>query len=200
MEHSARSAASAGCFVCVVLAAGASRRFGSQKLLERIDGVRMIDRALAACGARETIVVAAPDLVPAIASNDRHRILINAEPERGMTHSLRLANAVVDPGAALVVLLGDMPYVDLTLLERAIAAFDTTVDLVAPSGGDRPAHPVVLGPAARARLAALPEGDTLRLLRSDRALRVRALVFEDAASQRDVDLPSDLRRPPDSCR
>lgn len=86
-----------------------------------------------------------------------------------------------------------MPYVDRTLVARAVAAFDPTADLIAPAGaGGRPAHPVILGPAARARLAALPEGDTLRLLRADPSLRVRAIVFEDATAQRDVDVPSDL--------
>jgi CTP:molybdopterin cytidylyltransferase MocA len=160
--------------------------------LECIDGERLIDRALAACGERETIVVAAPGLAAQLAPGQLRRIAINGEPERGMTHSLRLADALADPSAALVVLLGDMPYVDRTLVERAIAAYDPAFDLIAPSSAGRPAHPVVLGPAARARLAALAEGDTLRSLRADPSLRVRAIHFEDPSLQRDVDLPGDL--------
>jgi CTP:molybdopterin cytidylyltransferase MocA len=152
----------------------------------------MIDRALAACGEHETIVVAAPDVAAALAPGERRLLLINGEPERGMTHSLRLANAVAQPGAALVVLLGDMPYVDRALVERAIRAFDPAFDLLAPSSQGRPAHPVVLGPAARARLGSLPEGDTLRSLRTDPCLRVRAIAFDDASSQRDIDVPEEL--------
>jgi CTP:molybdopterin cytidylyltransferase MocA len=178
--------------VCVVLAAGASRRFGSLKLLEHVGGRRMIDRVLAACGERETVVVATPSLAAQLEPAPGRRIAINAEPERGMTHSLRLASALVDPDAALVVLLGDMPYIDRALVERAIDAFDSACDLLAPTCAGRPAHPVILGPAARARLAALPEGDTLRALRTDARLRVRALVLTDASTQRDVDVPGDL--------
>jgi len=56
-----------------------------------------------------------------------------------------------------------------------------------------PGHPVVFSPHARTQLGELAEGDTLRALRENPALSLRAVLVEDDGPYLDVDEPADLR-------
>ncbi len=186
--------------VAVVLAAGRATRFGAPKLLVAVDGTPLVERALAAAAGRRTIVVASAAVAAHLA---RHcalgagtTVVVNDEPERGMAHSLRLADAAAPRGAALLVLLADMPNVDAALADRVVAASGPGVDIVAPYAGSTPAHPVLIGPRARSAIAELPDGDSIRRLRESKYYRRVQLDLGDARYARDIDRPADLEPEP----
>src|SRR4051812_21550914 len=102
--------ASSSGVVGLVLAAGSGTRMGGPKAELMVDGVRLLDRAVAAAlggGCERVIAVIRPGTsVPDAQSVE------NADPDRGMRSSLALAVAAAthgDPPAALAVLLVDTP-------------------------------------------------------------------------------------------
>jgi molybdenum cofactor cytidylyltransferase len=116
----------------VILAAGASRRFGSPKQVVMIDGRTLLEHAIEGAAAAELTPVVA--VVPAWLSRPAHhdnldlRWIRNAFPERGMSLSLRLGlGALDDDVPAAIILLGDQP--------RVPAA---TIAAIAGARGDRP--------------------------------------------------------------
>lgn len=164
-------------------------------MLESLDGRTLIARALDASAAWPVVVVASDAVATGIAAHGRAdvRIVRNAEPERGMTHSLALADATLPADEPIAVLLADLPDCDAAAIARVVDAYDASVDVVVPRAGDRFGHPVVFGAAARARIAALPEGDALHRLRDDPSLRRRVLDVPDARAFADIDTEADLR-------
>lgn len=170
-----------------MLAAGAGRRLHARKVLSEVGGRTLIERALAACGERPVIVVASPQIAAEIPAAPNRTVVVNDAPERGMTHSLRLADAVAPPQAALAIVLADMPFVDRALVDAVAAAWEPEIDLVSPERDGTPAHPAILGPAARRLLAELPEGDSVRQLRASPRLRRRVLPVADPDALVDVD-------------
>ena len=102
----------------VILAAGASSRFGSPKAAVRIGSRTMLEivaDVATAAGLSPVIVVAPSTLrVPETVEHVR-----NDAPERGMSRSLRLGLAAVPPDAeAATILLADQPTVDVSLLHQ----------------------------------------------------------------------------------
>jgi molybdenum cofactor cytidylyltransferase len=179
----------------VILAAGAARRFGRQKLLERLGDRALIVHALDAAAGWPIVVVASAAVAAAVTAAARAgvRVVRNDEPELGMTHSLALADAAIPRDEPIAVLLADMPDCDAAAIARVTDAYDAACDVVVPRAGERFGHPVVFGPVARARIAALPEGDALHRLRVDPALRRRIVEVPDAHAFADIDTEADLR-------
>jgi molybdenum cofactor cytidylyltransferase len=98
----------------VILAAGASRRFGSPKQLVVVDGRTLpehaVDAAMAAGLAPVVAVVPVWLRRPARLDDARLRWIRNPFPERGMSLSLRLGfDTLGDEADAAVILLGDQP-------------------------------------------------------------------------------------------
>ncbi len=178
--------------VCVVLAAGVSRRFVRNKLLHVLpDGGTLLERAVKACGAYSTIVVCARELEARL-EELRVRAIVNHRPEMGMTGSLQLANAAIDAAHAIAVLPAD-----LTLIEpahvRSVVAAAADSDVTFPCRSDgTPGHPVVFSAHARTFITQLPAGDTIRMLRDRADLTRRTLAIQEAWPYRDVDRESDL--------
>lgn len=180
--------------VCAILAAGTSSRMGQPKLLLPVAGTPLIARALQAAAAFPRVLVASPELAARVPAEPGLTVIVNDAPARGMAHSLALADAVIsDREAALVVLLGDTPLVDAALIERVVAARGDA-DVAYPVRAGVPGHPVVFGPRPRAAIAGLPDGDTLRNLRSDPRWRRIELPEPGDRPFTDVDTPDDLAR------
>ncbi|MBC5811000.1 MAG: nucleotidyltransferase family protein [Candidatus Eremiobacteraeota bacterium] len=178
--------------VCVILAAGRSSRMGAQKLLLPFEGTPLLGRAIAAAEGFPALAVVSPPLAAHVPSHVR--TIVNAEPERGMAHSLALADAtILDRQAALVVLLADTPLVDAALVRRVVAA-RADRDVAYPVRDGRGGHPVVFGPRVRAELAAAPEGDSLRRLRDDPRWSRAEIAVSSNAPFTDVDTPEDFAR------
>jgi molybdenum cofactor cytidylyltransferase len=164
---------------------------GRQKLLETIDGRPMIRRAIDAAAPWPTVVVASAPVAATLADAPV-RIVRNDEPERGMSHSLRLADAAIPPGEPIAVLLADLPDCDSAAIARVVDAYDADVDVLVPRVGKRLGHPVVLGPAARVKIRGLPDGDTQSTVRDDPSLRRRLLDVDDARAFEDIDTEDEL--------
>jgi len=168
---------------------------GRQKLLERIEGRSLIERAVDAAAAWPTVVVTSDAVAAELAANgiaERVEIVINNEPERGMNRSLALADAAIDPAEPIAVLLGDLPDCDAIAIARIVDDYDESADVVVPQSGKRFGHPVVFGPAARQLIAGLGEGDGLNRVRDAEQLRRRIVPVSDAGAFTDIDTEAEL--------
>ncbi len=192
----------------IVLAGGASSRFGADKLAAELDGRPLLHHALAAVDevSRTIVVVLAPAAEAPAFPGLRARVLVahDAASHRGPLAGLAAAVAVLPAGIdrALVV-GGDMPSLVPKVLEMLLAALDADAALGAATlEADPPAslpmalRPVVSGSAVTALLA---EG---RLALRGVLGRVPSAVVPGAAwrafdpaarTLRDVDTRGDLR-------
>ncbi len=168
---------------------------GRQKLLARIGGRSLIERALAAASAWPTVLVTSDAVAAELAALGLPagvRIVRNNEPERGMNVSLALADAAIAPDEAIAVLLGDLPDCDAAAVARVVDSYDGGADVVVPQRGRRLGHPVVFGPVARRLIATLGEGDGLNRIRDAASLRRRIVPVADAGAFEDIDTEAEL--------
>jgi CTP:molybdopterin cytidylyltransferase MocA len=156
----------------VVLAAGASRRFGSPKqalLLEpvvrRVRGSREVGEVVAVLGAHEAPTSA--------------RVVRCADWERGPGASLRCGLAALGEDVqAAVVVLGDGPNIDPRAIDRVVAAWrDGAGDRVAATYGGARLHPLLL---ARGTWNEVPDAGL-------RALPAALVPCDDLDAPGDVD-------------
>ena len=183
------------CVAAVVLAAGASSRFGSPKQLARIDGGTMLDAVIATARRAELdpIIVVAPASLP-LPRGVVH--VANDDAAAGMSRSVRLGLETVPADSAAMILLGDQPTVTAAHLRRLLVARGSKA-IVATSAAGLLAAPVLLEPAAFS-LAEQLEGDRgLRDLLRSRPDDVAAI--EVIRHPPDVDEPSDLEALAETC-
>lgn len=181
----------------LILAAGASRRFGSPKQLVRIDGRPMlhavVSRAVEVAGHSVSVVLGAhaAELAPLL-SHSPAGIVINRDWEQGMSSSIRAGLARL-PGTAdgVMILLVDQPSVTTEDLRRLVGAWRRQPDyLVAAQYGTTTGAPAIFPRWSFRELGEL-RGDrgagALLQRHADRVVRVPI-----AAAALDVDTPEDL--------
>ena len=161
----------------VVLAAGASTRFGSPKqrlllepVLERVRGARSADDVLVVVGAHD-VATNAP-------------VVRCAEWERGPGASLRCGLDALSPDTdAAVVVLADGPDLHPEAIDRVVEAWRGGAGpIVAAAYGGARGHPVLL---AREAWQTVPD-------QGGRLLRPVLVSCDDLGSPGDVDTPADL--------
>jgi len=178
--------------VCVILAAGRSERMGFDKLARPLgSGRTLLEIALDACYGYPTVVVASRELSMQPALRNKNPI-VNENPERGMAHSLKLADAQIDEARSIAIVPADLPLLDGALLQT-VFEYGTGADVCYPLRGDgTPGHPVVFSSKARHLIAVLPDGDTLRQVRDARNLLRITVPIQDDRPYLDVDVPDEF--------
>lgn len=148
----------------IVLAAGASTRFGSDKRLALIEGEPMLQCTLAKLVPvvrQVTVVLKAEDSshLPALLGDwqihPAVKYLLLSEPDQGMGSNL--ARAVMNlpaDSAGVMVALGDMPYIQLETLQALTAAFQPG-KIIFPLYAGKHGHPVLFACSHYVCLAAL---------------------------------------------
>jgi molybdenum cofactor cytidylyltransferase len=191
----------------VVLAAGRASRYrtagGAEetKLVADFRGeplIRWAARAALASRARPVIVVtghAKAEVETALAGLGLH-FAHNPEFATGLASSLRAGLAALPPETAgAVVLLGDMPEADASVVDALIDRFLSAPDACAatPLFGDKRGNPVLLGRALFSDVARLQGDEGARsLLREIPSERIVAVEVANAGVTRDIDTPADL--------
>lgn len=182
----------------VVLAAGAGRRFGGQKLLAELNGTPILQYVLNLAAAAQlgpVVVVLGSDaeaLVTRLWWREEVR-LTNPAPDEGLSSSVRMgvASLLVSDAERAVVLLGDQPRLAVAQLEAVLAVpVDPARPIVVPRYAGKPGNPVLLERAAWP-LAAQLQGDAgmAQLFATWHSL-VRYVEVEGANP--DVDTAADL--------
>jgi CTP:molybdopterin cytidylyltransferase MocA len=163
----------------VVLAAGASSRFGSPKqavllepVLERVRGSSSVAEIVVVLGAHELKTAARSVHCP--------------DWELGPGASLRCGLAALgDEVEAAIVVLGDGPDLDPRSIDRVVAVWRGGVrPLVAATYGGVRLHPLLL---AREAWSSVPDAGL-------RALPAELVPCDDLSPPGDVDVPADLHR------
>ncbi len=176
----------------LVLAAGASSRFGSEKLMAPIDGRPMVSHVLDLAQAfafTQKIAILRSDLheVVRLANDAGFEIVFNAEPHLGLARSLALGVGAIADARAALVLLADMPFVTPDHIRALFDHYDEACGAIASSRCGVRTPPTILGRPLFGRIAGL-EGD-----RGARAFIADAPVVEGAPDMlRDIDAPGDM--------
>lgn len=203
----------------IVLAGGASSRFGSDKLAAELDGRPLLHHALEALAtlADPVILVLAPDApVPPLPDGAEDRIIVARDatafggPLAGLSAGLQVVEGLEShnggPGLVLVA-GGDMPSLSPLVLRILAAALSSDASLVAMTlgaSGPKPAPlPMAIRPepADQAITAILASGGRRSLLALLDAVPSGTVpesawrsLDPDGATLRDVDTRDDLPR------
>jgi CTP:molybdopterin cytidylyltransferase MocA len=186
----------------LILAAGSSRRMGSPKQLLLIDGRPMLERVVeqATASTLDAVVVvlgAAADEIQPRVDFGRAGILFNPNHAAGMASSLRAGLTSMSDGVdRIMVMLGDQPDLDASLLDRLLALQETSGLPAAALSFKGLLHPpVVLKRELWGDLMTL-EGDVgcRAVIRARPELVARLPVERDLKHPVDVDTPEDYAR------
>ncbi|MBL8385952.1 MAG: nucleotidyltransferase family protein [Burkholderiales bacterium] len=180
----------------ILLAAGASRRFGANKLLHTIDGMPIACRAGASLAAALpgalAVTRSGSPLAPMLADLGL-TVVACPRADDGMGASLACAVAAAGDAAGWVVALADMPFILPASHARVARALAAGADLVAAAHRGVRGHPVGIGARFRDALLAL-EGDAgARHIVREHAALLRLVECDDPGVLRDIDTPADLR-------
>jgi CTP:molybdopterin cytidylyltransferase MocA len=172
----------------VVLAAGAGTRMGTPKAELVVDGIRLLDRAVAAAHDAGCAPVLA--VVRAGTAVEGAEVIVNPDPARGMRSSLALAVDAAGDVDALAVLLVDAPGITGAAVRSVVGAWAPGRIAVGRYGGRR-GHPTVMAaPLWREALRLAGPDEGARAL-----LAARPDLIDDvdvAGDPTDLDTPADL--------
>ena len=184
----------------ILLAAGASKRFGSDKLMHTLAGTTPVAVA-ALANLRSAIPHVIAGVRPGVPllenrlSEAGATVILCANADEGMGASLATAVGASGDVAGWVIALADMPYIRPETIAKIAASLAEGAAIVAPSYRGERGHPVGLSARFRAQLEALGGDEGARSVLRQHAQLVKLIEVDDPGVCRDIDTPADLQRP-----
>jgi molybdenum cofactor cytidylyltransferase len=190
--------------VAILLAAGAAKRFGSDKLRHALPHDVPIAiqaaRNLRAVFGDSVLAVIRPgaEELAELFAREGCQVTVCAHAAQGMGASLacgvRAANAA-RPADGYVVALGDMPFIRASTIAAVRDALAGGAALAAPYFRARRGHPVGIAGRFRAELENLRGDEGAKMLLAAHAGELVKLPVGDPGAIRDIDAPGDLAPP-----
>ncbi|MCR6691850.1 MAG: nucleotidyltransferase family protein [archaeon YNP-LCB-003-016] len=185
----------------IILAAGASKRFGRNKLLETINGKPMIKWTVEAAlnsMANEVVVVLgfeAEKVAEAIKDLPCKKV-INENYEEGMSSSVKcgLRNAM-DKSMAILIIPGDCPLIRSEDINKVIKRYlETRKPIVIATHKGRRGHPIMISRELFEEVMGISEeGMGLKEVIKRHEMEIAYAETENAGVIRDIDNPEDLK-------
>jgi molybdenum cofactor cytidylyltransferase len=183
--------------VGILLAAGASRRFGADKLTQRLPNGELV--AVQAC----RNLLAGTDTVIAVVrpGNERLAILLKAEgaqiiscveAELGMSKSLAFGIRSCFDASGWLIGLADMPWIEPTTITQVANALRSGAIIAAPSWQGRRGHPVGFSKALGHELTLLTGDEGAKALLQTYHVQLQIIPCDDSGILRDIDKLEDL--------
>ncbi len=186
----------------IVLAAGRSSRMGTPKMVLPWNDSTVIGHIVSVlhhCSVDPIVVVTggAKEKVEAALSSQEVILAENAEyATTEMMDSLKIGLMKLPPDVdAVLIVLGDQPFIDEGLIGKLIDRFRTqSTLLIIPSYNKRRGHPWLVGRTLWAEMLALDETSTLRDFIQSNTSAIDYLVVDTPSVLLDLDTPDDYAR------
>lgn len=185
--------------VGVLLAAGNSARFGSNKLAYRLNdgetiGLKSARRLISVLDECVAVVRQTDTQLKHDLTQLGYNIITQPDPQAGMGNSLALAIHASDNADGWLIALADMPWIKTDTFNTVINSLKNGATISAPCFHGQRGHPVAFSSTYRDQLLAL-QGDTgARSLLAAFAERVTLIEVDDAGIMRDIDRREDLKK------
>ncbi|WP_123104015.1 nucleotidyltransferase family protein [Acidithiobacillus sulfuriphilus] len=188
---------SRGVIAGVLLAAGASRRFGSPKLLQPLAGGTPMALASAHAlmgGTDRLIAVIRPEdeaLARLFADHDVP-VLPCPESSQGMGRSIVCGVRASAEADAWIIALADMPFIQKGTIQGVAELLRDGAVLAAPLYAGRQGHPVGFSRSLGSSLCKLEGDEGARGIVAQHLDGLRLYPCSDSGVHRDIDTPEDL--------
>lgn len=184
--------------ISVLLAAGSSRRFGSDKLTQALPNGESL--AVQSCrnlmtGVDKVIAVVRPgaESLAAKLQAEGAEIVICADADQGMGASLACGVIASADADAWLIALADMPWIAPATITRLADALRAGAIIAAPGWQGQRGHPVGFSKALGAELAGLHGDFGAKAVIQTHLQQLRLIDCGDPGVLRDVDTPDDLK-------
>lgn len=183
--------------VGILLAAGQSRRFGSDKRLYTPSGEQqpmLFSCFQALSSVVETWVILHPgdEALAETLSEQGARTLICAEADQGMGHSLAAGVKATSEAKGWLVALADMPWIAPETCQTVVNAIENGSSIARPAVDGKAGHPVGFAAKWFAELSALSGDAGARYLIREHQSEVTFCPVSDDSIHRDIDTLQDL--------
>ena len=186
--------------VGILLAAGNSHRFGSNKLLHPLSGQTML--SITAKKLKSSL----PDSIAIIRPGDQQlkKLLTNEgmavieceHANNGMGASLACGIRSSMDAEAWLIALADMPFIQTATINKVVDAMKTGASIAAPEYAGRRGHPVGFNQEYKHLLAALDSDQGARDILMDNQKKITPVFVDDPGIQTDIDTPEDINDKP----
>ncbi len=181
----------------ILLAAGSSRRFGSNKLVVPLpDGtplVLAVVRRLRLVVDAVIVVVNPQDRVlPELLTSENVQVVICENADAGMGTSLAAGVAASRDARGWLIALADMPAVQFSTLQQVVQALDNGAVLAAPYHAGQRGHPVGFHSRFRDELLTLSGEAGARDILTRHVAALTRLDVDDVGILLDIDTQADL--------
>lgn len=183
--------------VGILLAAGRSTRFGSDKLLHPLDSGRTVGEQSAlnlvqACPISIAVVAGSNSPLAQALGSTGLKIIDNTHNNQGMGSSIACGvRATVDADAWLIA-LADMPFIQSETIENIMKGMLRNECITAPEYRKQRGHPVAFSKHFRAELLALSGDAGAKRIISENAERLALIKVDDPGVLHDVDMRDDI--------
>ncbi|MDH3694607.1 MAG: nucleotidyltransferase family protein [Gammaproteobacteria bacterium] len=181
----------------ILLAAGASRRFGSNKLLQTLDNNQTV-LGTSALKLHQNVeqmfvVIRSDDTASAdLLSKLDIKFIVCDQADNGMGASLSCGVQASADASGWVVALADMPFVAPSVYSAIVTSIKSGNLLAAPFYNFKRGHPVGFSSALYPELIALDDDTGAKNIIARHANELDALECDDPGVIRDIDTPADL--------
>ena len=179
----------------IILAAGSSRRFGKQKLCEKLpcgntvlsETIFRVERAVS-----EVRIITNANVYASI-NDENGRLEVFPEANLGMGLTIAYGIKLVQSANACLVCLADMPFVKTTTYQT-LAKSLTASNIVVPVFDGKQGNPVGFGKRYFKNLMMLNGDSGGRSLLQTHADAIQRVEIDDPAILYDIDTPEDLEK------
>ena len=183
--------------VGILLAAGQSTRFGSNKLLHPLTGNRpmlLVSAEKLAKVLPDSVVVINEQLLPLSAQLEQLglRVVLNEQAEQGMGSSIACGVGASRDASGWLILLADMPYLETETIALLADKLARGAGIIAPVYKKQRGHPVGFKQCYMNELLALDKDTGARQVIQNHESQLELLVVDDAGVIMDVDQASDV--------
>ena len=179
----------------IILAAGSSKRFGKQKLCEKLpsgntvlgETISQVERAVS-----KVRIITNANIYASI-NDENGRLKVCPEANLGMGLTLAYGIKVVQSANACLICLADMPFVKTTTYQT-LAKSLTASNIVVPVFDGKQGNPVGFGKRYFKNLLMLNGDSGGRSLLQTHADAIQRIEVDDPAILYDIDTPEDLEK------